>query len=359
MAALLAAEAGPRHLHPLEDVLVADGRPHELPADAGEGRLEAAVREDGDDEDPAREGVAAQPVEGAQPEELVAVDDAAAAVDDDEPVGVAVEGEAEVGAPGDHLGRERRRGGGPAADVDVHAVRLVVDDVDAGPGRRQDPGGGDAAGAVRAVEDDVEVARRRLGEPAPVVQVAVEERGVVDHAADPGVSRTAELLAPPDELLERVLGRLVELEAAAVEDLEAVVVGRVVRRRDHDPRPRSPAPGEVGEGRRRQDARDRARPPRGWRRPAASAATSIPPERRVSCAERRRSRRARPSRGRSPARGRTRSGARRSTLAIPRMPSVPKRRPIVRAPASRSASPSATATPRAHPSARGPAWRAS
>ena len=49
---------------------------------------------------------------------------------------------------------------------------------------------------------------------------------------------------------------VVELEAVAVEDLEAVVVGWVVRRRDHDPRGERPVAGEIGQGRRRHDADD-------------------------------------------------------------------------------------------------------
>ena len=65
-----------------------------------------------------------------------------------------------------------------------------------------------------------------------------------------------ELLGPPDQLLELVLDRVVELEAVTVEDLEPVVVGRVVRGGDHDPGRELAVPGEVGEGRRRDDTDD-------------------------------------------------------------------------------------------------------
>ena len=54
VAALLAAEAGARDLHALEDVLVADRRPDHLAAGRLDGRLEAAVRQDRDDESPLR-----------------------------------------------------------------------------------------------------------------------------------------------------------------------------------------------------------------------------------------------------------------------------------------------------------------
>ena len=96
VAALLAAEDGSRHLHPLEDVLVTDGGPDDLAAGPLDDRLEAPVREDRHDQPAARQRVARQPVEGKDPEHLIAVDDPPGRIDRDEPVGVAVEGETRV-----------------------------------------------------------------------------------------------------------------------------------------------------------------------------------------------------------------------------------------------------------------------
>ena len=50
-------------------------------------------------------------VEGADGDELVAVDQRAGVVDGQHPVGVAVEGQPDVGAPGHHLGAAAPRGG--------------------------------------------------------------------------------------------------------------------------------------------------------------------------------------------------------------------------------------------------------
>ena len=77
VAALLAAEAGARHLHPLEDVLVADGRPDDLAAGRLDRGLEPAVREHGHDEAAVGEFAAGEPVQREDPEDLVAVDDPA------------------------------------------------------------------------------------------------------------------------------------------------------------------------------------------------------------------------------------------------------------------------------------------
>ncbi len=74
---------------------------------------------------------------------------------------------------------------------------------------------------------------------ARVREVRVDEFGVVDSAPRP--SR-----APPsrvgDDRLDLALERLGELLAPAREHLDAVVLERIVRRRDHDARRRTPSP---------------------------------------------------------------------------------------------------------------------
>ena len=87
-------------------------------------------------------------------------------------------------------------------------------------------------------------------------QVGLDEVARVDPATQVGVADAAELALAPDELLELLLERVVELEAVGVEDLEAVVVGRIVRGRDHDPGGERAGPGQVREGRGRHDADD-------------------------------------------------------------------------------------------------------
>ena len=94
------------------------------------------------------------------------------------------------------------------------------------------------------------------GEPESVAEVVVETRPSVDRPTDLGVAQARELLGSPDQLLELVLDRVVELEAMAVEHLEPVVVGRVVRGRDHDPGGELAGAGEVRQGGRRDDADD-------------------------------------------------------------------------------------------------------
>ena len=72
--------------------------------------------------------------EGEDREDLVAVDVLALVVDGQAAVGVAVEGEADVGAVLDHGRLERREVGRAAAVVDVEPVGLGADHDDLGAG---------------------------------------------------------------------------------------------------------------------------------------------------------------------------------------------------------------------------------
>ena len=139
-------------------------------------------------------------------------------------------------------------------DVDVHPVGLVVDHLDRGTGGSQNLRPDDAAGAIGAIEEDACPARAdRPRELHPMPAVIVQQAGGIERAAELLVIDATQLVGAPDELLQLVLDRIVELQPTFVEDLEPVVLGRVVRRGDHDPRREAAVAGEVGQGRRRDD----------------------------------------------------------------------------------------------------------
>ena len=143
MSRLLAPEAQPVGVERGQDVTVPHVRLAHRDAAALHGEAEAEVRHHRD-----RHGVAAEPpplgqVEREQREQDVAVDDAAALVDRDDPVGVAVEGEPEVGLVRDDGAGQLGRVGRPALVVDVGAVGR---DVQGGHGRAEL---GEHAGARR------------------------------------------------------------------------------------------------------------------------------------------------------------------------------------------------------------------
>ena len=91
--------------------------------------------------------------------DLVAVDLGAGGVHREAPVGVAVVGDAEVGAPGEDGGLEVVEVGRAVAVVDVEAVRLGADLVDLGPGQPEHLGRDRAGRAVGAVDDDLDARR--------------------------------------------------------------------------------------------------------------------------------------------------------------------------------------------------------
>ena len=287
MAALLAAEAGAGDLHPLEDVLVADRRPDDAarrpprppPAarrcDRTDTTRRAARR--------ARRGRAGRararrgpgrrrrPGRPRRPRRSRSASPSSANPTSAPRAATARASEAGVGRP--------------ALDVDVHAVGLVVDDLDRRAGRGEDLRPDHAAGAVRAVEHDPQPAGvdRRARAPAGGRGSGRAGRGVDDRPTELGVRRRQ-----PSSSVRQIScsssssTASSSLRPAAVEDLEAVVLGRVVRRRDHDP------------GRERRPSRRGTRGPASGRTPtwwtstprlvapAVIAATNMSPERRVS-----------------------------------------------------------------------------
>jgi hypothetical protein len=109
--------------HFLENIAIADFRPNELEARFAKLPLEAEVGHDRGDH-----GIALQLSPRAQSKrdqrhQLVAVDDLALLVDHDQPIGVAVESDPDVGAAGDNRFLEKLGMRRTAFVVNVEAVR--------------------------------------------------------------------------------------------------------------------------------------------------------------------------------------------------------------------------------------------
>ena len=90
--------------------------------------------------------------------------------------------------------------------------------------------------------------------PSRWSRYSLDGPGGVHVSPELGIADAAELALAPDERLELLLDGVVELEALGIEHLEAVVVGGVVRGRDHDPGLVRPGAREECEGRCRDHA---------------------------------------------------------------------------------------------------------
>ena len=157
-------------------------------------------------------------------------------VDDNDAVGVAIKRNADIGAHLAHFAAQRIRRRRAAFAIDIEAVGLDADRDDIGtelPERiRRHP----VAGAIGAIDHhpqafEREIARQRaLGKFDVAVVDAVDPLGAAEFAAfgeafvDVGV----------DQLFDAVLDLVRELVAVGPKKLDAVVVERVMRRRNHD-----------------------------------------------------------------------------------------------------------------------------
>ena len=173
---------------------------------------------------------------GNKGHDLVAIDQRAGFIDDDHAIRVAIERNTDIGAHFVHLLGEGGRVGRPAFLVDVETVRLVVDGNDLGAQFPQCERSHLVSCPVRAIDDDAQTGQghraghRALGEFdvavmdaidafCPAKRILIGQRHVnltVQHA------------------LDGCFDLIRELVAIRTEQLDPVVVVRIVRRRDHD-----------------------------------------------------------------------------------------------------------------------------
>ena len=143
---------------------------------------------------------------------MVAVDDVAVGVDGEAAVGVAVVGDADVGAVLAHRGLQEAEVGRADAVVDVHAVGVGADDGDLRAGVAERLGRDARGGAVGAVEHDVQAVEAVRQRAEQVDDVAVLGVGEPADAADAAADRRELLLA--EVRLDAVLDLVGQLRAA-------------------------------------------------------------------------------------------------------------------------------------------------
>ena len=161
----------------------------------------------------------------ARRQHLIAVDHVAARVREQRPVGVAVVRHTRVRPHANDLGGDDLRMQRTAPDVDVVAVRPIEDRVHDGTQASKDLRREPRRRAVRAVDDERHPVERAVGRRHQMLQVPLPPHAVVGQAAELG-DRHGRFGEHRLDLVLQVVG---QLHPVAREELDAVVLGRVVR----------------------------------------------------------------------------------------------------------------------------------
>ena len=255
MAGPLAAEVGAQLDHLFQDVFVPHLGSDEADAGFPEGFFQSHVAH-GRGHDRARlEQAPAGQEAGQDMEGVIAVEQAAVLVGPKGPVGVAVEGNAEIRPFADDGRGHAFWMEGTASGVDVPAVRRRVQGDRIGPDGPEDVGGDARAGSLAAVEDDLETA----GQAHALETVDQEFFVIVDQAAFHGrgtvVGRRRHTGLGENGFLEARFPGIGDLHALGRENLDAVVAVGVVRGGDDGAGAEGMDQGQVADPRCRNDPR--------------------------------------------------------------------------------------------------------
>ena len=168
-------------------------------------------------------------------EDLVAIHHPAAAIHGEHAVGIAIEGKTHAGPLGQHRLAQGLQVGTAAAQVDPLPIRLAMEHGEIGaegPKHALAAGRGRAPAEIEHQLAAIEPGTGHAGDQA--VPIGGQEIGAMAHQAH-ATKRAALAACAMEARLNRLLLRLLELGAAGAEHLDAVVVGRVVAGRHHQP----------------------------------------------------------------------------------------------------------------------------
>ena len=261
VAALLTTDAAAVLGHVLVNILVAHSGLGVADALFVKGLVQTEVGHHGRDDGIVHQLAMFLQVAAIDVQNVVAGDDIALLVHAQAAVGVAVVGKADVEMILDHELLQALDVGGTGIVVDVQAVRLVVDDVGVGTQSIEHRLRDVPAGTVGAVQADLDSLEGVDAQADEVAHVAVAACHIVHGAADvlavgkgqlrPVLIEDVELAV--DVVLDQQQGLFGHLLAVAVDELDAVVVERVVAGRDHDAAVEVVHAGDVGHRGRRSD----------------------------------------------------------------------------------------------------------
>ena len=166
--------------------------------------------------------------------DIVAVEQTAFLIDGDQPVRVSVKGKADVIAALAHHALQAFRMSGSAVCIDVHAIWLAMDDIHLRTHRPQGLRSGRRRAAVGQIEGDPHPVQVHVHDAHEPFLIDLQPLAPADHAAHVIVQRRRHVDLAVDIVLDLCFDLWIHLAAFAVEELDAVVMIRIMRRADHD-----------------------------------------------------------------------------------------------------------------------------
>ena len=234
MAGLLTAQRESVLSHRLQHVAIAHPSLLDLDAVLAHRDDQPEVAHDGGDQGVVVQLALLLEIQCQDRHDVVAVHDGTGRVHGQAAVGVAVQCDTQVGAVLDNRRLQSLDVGRAGVVVDIEAVGSVVDPDDGGAAGLEGGPGGIGCGAVRGVDDHLQAIQPhafQAGDQRVDVGLAQRMSLVGGDASYVTGDRALPLLV--EAFLDGVLDRVVQLDAATLEELDAVVGHRIVGGREH------------------------------------------------------------------------------------------------------------------------------
>ena len=234
MPRLLATDVETAGAHPFEHITVADAGALERQPFALQVALEAQIRHHGRDNAAAPQHAAARPADADERHQLVTVNNAARLINNDQPVRVAIERDADVRAAGHHGFLEHARRGRSAFVVDVLAIGIDAHGNDFGaelPQRRRCHLIGCPIGAI---ERDLQTVEAEMAGESRFCEVDIPPARILHAARATDMFGLDQRDVAAEQSLDLGFRRIGQFIPVGAEQLDPIVIIRIVARRNHN-----------------------------------------------------------------------------------------------------------------------------
>ncbi|MNI13936.1 hypothetical protein D3C73_671850 [compost metagenome] len=242
--------------HVLDDIAVTDLGARKCQPVVAKETLKAQIRHDGGNDTTTRQTLVLCPAFSDHGHQLVAVDDLAILVDDDHTVRIAIQGDTDIGAHFMHLLLQRFRAGRSAAEIDVGAIRLVADRHDISAKLPKSQRSDLVSRTVGAIDGDAKTMKRHVTRQCAfgLLDIAIDIALDALRPADIGGFGKLGVQIAVEQILDAHLQFVGKLVAIRAEELDAIVLERIMRSGDHHTDIRAQRARQHGNGGRRDRA---------------------------------------------------------------------------------------------------------